>query len=149
MKNKIKFTVLGEPVAQGRPRATTINGQVRMYDPKKSRDYKQYVRLVAAQNRPSELLTGPLQLRVKVYKPTLKSFSKKKKELAEKGLLRPTTKPDVDNYVKSIKDALKSVIWKDDSQVVDLHVSKFYSEQPRIEVEIKALEAQEQQLLNS
>lgn len=30
----IKFTVYGEPVAQGRPRATTINGHVRMYDPK-------------------------------------------------------------------------------------------------------------------
>lgn len=58
----------------GGTRATTIKSQVRMYYPKKSRDYKQYVRLVAAQNRPPELLTGPLQLRVKVYKPTLKSW---------------------------------------------------------------------------
>lgn len=37
----IEFTIYGEPVAQGRPRATTINGMVRMYDPKKSRDFKQ------------------------------------------------------------------------------------------------------------
>nr|WP_326134879.1 RusA family crossover junction endodeoxyribonuclease [Cytobacillus horneckiae] len=40
----IKFTVFGEPVAQGRPRATTINGQVRMYDPAKSKNFKEYVR---------------------------------------------------------------------------------------------------------
>lgn len=35
---KIAFTVYGEPVAQGRPRATHMNGMTRLYDPKKSRD---------------------------------------------------------------------------------------------------------------
>ena len=139
MSNAIEFTVYGEPVAQGRPRATTINGRVKMYDPKKSSEYKNYIRLVASQHAPKELLDGPLQLDVKIYKPTLKSFSKKRKALAEQGLLRPTTKPDVDNYIKAIKDALKNVIWKDDSQVVDLQVSKFYSEKPRIEVKIEQI----------
>jgi Holliday junction resolvase RusA-like endonuclease len=135
----IKFTVYGEPVAQGRPRATTINGHVRMYDPKKSNDFKKYVKLVASQYRPEELITGPIAMKVSIYKPSLKSFSKKKKIEAEKGDLRPITKPDVDNYVKGIKDALKSVIWKDDSQVVDLYISKWYSEKPRIEIEISEL----------
>lgn len=145
MTNKIKFTVLGEPVAQGRPRATTINGQVRMYDPKKSNDFKKYVRLVASQYAPKQLLEGPLSMTVIVYRPSLKSFSKKKAQEAEAGILRPITKPDVDNYVKGIKDALKQVIWKDDSQVVDLRVSKYYSQKPRIEVEIEALEDQQHQ----
>lgn len=135
----IRFTVYGEPVAQGRPRATNINGHIRMYDPKKSRDYKHYIRLVASQHKPEKLLTGPISMKVAIYKPTLKSFSKKKRVAAEKGELRPITKPDVDNYVKAIKDALKSVIWKDDSQVVDLHISKWYSDTPRIEVEIEEL----------
>lgn len=136
----IKFIVYGEPVAQGRPRATTVNSHVRMYDPKKSRDYKHYIRLVASEHKPKELLQGPLSMKVKVYRPSLKSFSKKKAKMAENGELRPITKPDVDNYVKGVKDALKSVIWKDDSQVVDLHVSKWYSENPRIEIEINELE---------
>jgi Endodeoxyribonuclease RusA. len=140
----IRFTVYGEPVAQGRPRATNINGHIRMYDPKKSRDFKDYVRLVASENRPKKLLEGPICLEVKVYKPTLKSFSKKKKAAAEAGQLRPTSKPDVDNYAKSIKDALKNVIWKDDSQVVDLHISKWYSETPRVEIEIEELEVQKE-----
>jgi len=126
-----------EPVAQGRPRASAVNGKVRMYDPKKSRDFKRSA--VAAKFAPVSLLEGPLQLEVKVYKPSLKSFSKKKTLAAEEGLLRPTTKPDVDNYVKGVKDALNKVIWKDDSQVVDLKVSKWYSEKPRIEVIIKEL----------
>lgn len=143
----ISFTVYGEPVAQGRPRATTINGQVRMYDPKKSREFKDYVKLVASEYRPEQLLEGPLYLEVKIFKPSLKSFSKKKKAAAERGEVRPTTKPDVDNYVKSIKDACNKVIWKDDSQIVDLHVSKFYSENPRIEIKVKPVEKQQSQLL--
>ncbi|MED4628052.1 RusA family crossover junction endodeoxyribonuclease [Bacillus pumilus] len=136
---KIAFTVYGEPVAQGRPRATHMNGMTRLYDPKKSRDFKQYVKLAASDHRPDQLLTGPLELRVKVYKSTLKSFSKKKAAEAERGELRPAKKPDVDNYIKGIKDGLNKVIWQDDSQIVDLHVSKFYSSSPRIEVEVSTL----------
>ncbi|MBG0964113.1 RusA family crossover junction endodeoxyribonuclease [Bacillus sp. SRB1LM] len=135
----IKFTVLGEPVAQGRPRAGIRNGKISMKDPMKSRNFKQYVRLVASQNAPEELLEGPLFLEVKVYKPLLKKFSKKKRLEAEQGLIRPATKPDVDNYAKGILDGLNSVLWRDDNQVVDLHVSKWYSEKPRIEVTVKEL----------
>ncbi|HHQ2481042.1 TPA: RusA family crossover junction endodeoxyribonuclease [Bacillus cereus] len=135
----IQFTIMTEPVAQGRPRASTVHGKVRMYDPKKSRDFKRYVSAIAAKFAPASLLEGPLQLEVKVYKPSLKSFSKKKALVAEEGLLRPTTKPDVDNYVKGVKDALNKVIWNDDSQVVDLKVSKWYSEKPRVEVFIKEI----------
>lgn len=132
----ISFTVYGEPVAQGRPRASTFGGFVRMYDPKKSSDFKDYVRLVASQYAPGKLLEGPLVLQLRIYKPIPKSFSKKKTVQAEAGQLRPTNKPDVDNYVKGIKDALKGVIWKDDSQVVDLVAGKYYGERPRVEITI-------------
>jgi Holliday junction resolvase RusA-like endonuclease len=136
----IQFTVYGEPVAQGRPRATMINGHIRMYDPKKSRDFKEYVKLVASEHRPEKLLEGPISLVVKVYKPTLKSFSKKKKAAAEAGQLRPTSKPDVSNYLKLIEDALTGVIWKDDSQIIDCSISKYYSETPRTEIQIKEMD---------
>ncbi|KXG42863.1 RusA family crossover junction endodeoxyribonuclease [Tepidibacillus decaturensis] len=135
----IQFTVYGEPVAQGRPRATTINGHIRMYDPKKSSDYKDYVRLVASEKAPKHLLTGQIEMKVRIYRPIPKSFSKKKTSQAELGLIRPTTKPDADNYLKAIKDALKMVIWKDDSQVVDVQIGKWYSERPRIEVQISEI----------
>jgi Holliday junction resolvase RusA-like endonuclease len=136
----IQFTVYGEPVAQGRPRATMIDGHIRMYDPKKSRDFKDYVRLVASEHRPEKLREGPISLVVKVYKPTLKSFSKKKKAAAEAGQLRPTSKPDVSNYLKLIEDALTGVIWKDDSQIIDCSISKYYSETPRTEIQIKEMD---------
>lgn len=136
----IQFTVYGEPVAQGRPRFSTINGHAVAYDPAKSRDYKHYVRLVASQHKPDKPLEGPLALYVNVYRSIPKSFSKKKHKQAENGEIRPVTKPDVDNYLKGIKDALKGVIWNDDNQVVSVNISKWYSEQPRIEIKCYRLE---------
>ncbi|CEG28107.1 RusA family crossover junction endodeoxyribonuclease [Bacillus sp. B-jedd] len=135
----IEFTVYGEPVAQGRPRFSSHGGITRVYDPAKSRDFKKYVRLVASQHRPVKLLQGPLKLFVTIYRPTLRKFSKKKLAAAEQGELRPITKPDVDNYVKAVKDACNKVIWNDDSQVVDLYVGKYYSENPRVHIRILEL----------
>lgn len=132
----IQFVVYGEPIAQGRPKATTINGHVRMYDPKKSSDYKDYIRLVASEIAPERLIEGAIRIGVRIYRPIPKSFSKRKTEQAEQGILRPITKPDADNYLKAIKDALKNVIWQDDSQVVDVTIGKWYSSRPRVEVVI-------------
>lgn len=135
----IEFTVYGDPVAQGRPRAVNIGGHIRMYDPKKSRNYKDYVRLAASEHAPDKLIEGPVALEVKIYRPIPKSFGKRKTVEAESGWVRPITKPDADNYLKGIKDALKSVIWRDDSQIVDVRVSKFYSERPRVEIKVMEL----------
>jgi Holliday junction resolvase RusA-like endonuclease len=135
----IQFVVYGEPVAQGRPKFSTRGGFVKAYDPAKSRDYKYYVKLAASEHAPKALLEGPLGMVLTVYRSTPKSFSKIKAALAESGRLTPTTKPDIDNYLKGVKDALKGVIWKDDSQVVEVFARKRYSARPRIEVKIKQL----------
>ncbi|MCZ1265386.1 RusA family crossover junction endodeoxyribonuclease [Paenibacillus tundrae] len=102
-------------------------------------DYKDYVRLAAAEHAPSALLEGPLGMMLTVYRSIPKSFSKKKAALAEVGEIRPVSKPDVDNYLKGVKDALKGIVWKDDSQVVEVFAQKRYSSRPRIEVKIKDL----------
>ena len=42
---------------------------------------------------------------------------------------------DVDNLVKSIKDAATGVVWADDSQVVEVHARLYRKqEEPRVEV---------------
>ena len=136
---KILFEIPGEPVAQGRPRAgKSWTGKTVLYDPIKSKDFKQFVKLVAAQHAPKELITGPIILHVDVYRPTPKRLQTKPQQaLINSGELRPTTRPDVDNYVKGVKDGLSKVIWEDDSQVVDLTVRKFYSLSPKVVVCIK------------
>lgn len=133
----ISFTVYGEPTAQGRPRFTRIGNHVRAYDPAKSHDYKQYVRAAALEVRPEKPLEGALTLTITTFKSIPKSFSKKKTAEAIGMNLQPITRPDLDNIIKGIKDALKGVIWGDDSQVVSIYASKWYSENPRVEVVVE------------
>jgi len=133
----IKIIIPGVPVAQGRPKF----GKGHAYDPQKSRDYKAYVGMMAAnQMRNVPPTNAAARLTVKVYRPMPKAFSKKKKVEAMNGVLRPMTKPDLDNYIKGIKDALNGIVWGDDSQVVEYGPSgKWYSDRPRVEIWIEEI----------
>lgn len=52
-----------------------------------------------------------------------------------------TTKPDCDNYVKEIKDVMTLLkFWKDDNQVVDLRVVKYFAEKGTIFIRMEELE---------
>ena len=68
-------------------------------------------------------------------------MSKKKREAALAGQLRPTTKPDVSNVLKGVEDALKGLWYADDSQIVGYgELGKWYAERPRIEIAMQELE---------
>lgn len=139
------FIVPGIPHAQGRPRAGKIKygnkkGQTVLYDPKESKEYKQYVALIAKQYAPKIPYDGPLSVRLKIYRQIPKSTSKKDRALYIEGIKRPVVKPDTDNYAKSVLDACNGIIFKDDSQVTDLFASKYYSDNPRIEIDIQELD---------
>ena len=140
---RILMTLYGNPVAQGRPRFSRQGGFVKTYDPIKSRTYKALIRLEL-----QPLLSDPdftpidkaCCLNLKVFRALPKSFSKKKREEALLGYIRPTTKPDTENYVKGVLDALNGTALKDDSVVCEIFARKFYSERPRIEVVLEAKE---------
>jgi Holliday junction resolvase RusA-like endonuclease len=66
------------------------------------------------------------------------------KELALKGLIQPTTKPDLSNIIKLVEDVANGVIWKDDSQIVGfLQMDKFYSLTPKYVLSIKELPSED------
>ena len=54
----------------------------------------------------------------------------------QSGKIRPTKKPDCDNCIKSITDALNGIAYIDDSQIVSIECEKWYSDRPRAEVMI-------------
>lgn len=100
--------------------------------------YKQYLSTIAKQHVKDELLTGPIYLDLIFYMPMPVTWSIKKKVMMEG---KPhTSKPDRDNLEKGVCDAFNKIIWKDDGQVCDGRTRKFYSREPRIEVEIKRLD---------
>lgn len=134
----IKLTIKGEPIAQARPRFTTRNGCTRAYNTNRVSSYKKLIQL-EAKGKVDELLEKPLHVAITVLRSVPKSFSKKKRELALKREILPTQKPDLDNYIKIILDALNGVIWEDDKQVCILTVAKFFSDNPRIELQISEM----------
>ena len=140
---KLKIEVPGSPIGQGRPKFSTINGHAKAYDPEKSRNYKAYVKLLATQAMKEQgftMIDGPCCLDIMAFFEVPKSKSKKFKERALLGLERPTKKPDIDNIVKALQDALNGLAYKDDSSIVYLSVAKCYSEIPRVEVILREIE---------
>ena len=83
-------------------------------------------------------LLGALRVKVSAFVSIPKSFNKKKQAAAIENIIRPTTKPDADNIAKML-DALNKIVWNDDSQIIRLVIEKFYSEQPRLEIQIDIL----------
>ena len=133
----IKFTIYGNPVPKGRPKFTVRGGYAMAYTPKKTRNAMQDMRMQSIPFKPDKPLEGAIILTVTIYRSIPKSFSKKKIEMAENGILRPITRPDVSNYLKGIEDAFNKIMWNDDSQIVRIIAGKYYSDRPRIEIEIQ------------
>ena len=140
----VKFRLRAEPIAQGRPRLTTINGQARAFDPKKSRDWKAFVKDIAetamleyGHETPFE---GPVVARMRFAFSLPKSHHRKRTP-------RPrqwhTKRPDVDNLSKGIFDACESVVFHNDTQIVRMVADKIIcaqGEPPFVVVEFSQVE---------
>lgn len=138
---RIEVYISGEPVAQGRPRFSTFGGYVKAYDPAKSRDFKNLVRLEAEKAMGGlPPATRAVSVDIEVYRSAPRSFSKKKLKAALERTLRPVTRPDVDNYAKSVLDGMTGVVWADDAQIVHLSVDKYYSGRPHVLAAVESLE---------
>lgn len=114
----ITFTISGVAIPKARPRATKIGNRAVMYTPAKTKQFENYVKLVAAQHAPEELLITALEVRLDFLFHRPKSLPKK--------IRYHTKKPDVDNLAKSVLDALEGIIYVNDAQVISLQVTKDY-----------------------
>lgn len=136
------FIVEGEPVGKGRARSVTRRSKTRgtyiaHVTPEKTRSYEAAIRSEAARAMENfELMGGPLAMRLEIYMGVPASWSKAKRDAALIGEILPVKKPDVDNVCKAVCDAMNGVVYLDDSQIVDCHISKQYSAVPRVEIRI-------------
>lgn len=137
---QVFFTVAGSPIGKARHRAFKDKaGNIRMYSPEKTVSRENLIKLHAQQCGPEIPFDGPVKLQAIFYMEIPKSWSKKKQEEAKTQNILPTKKPDLDNMVKLVKDALNTIIWHDDKQVVVLKAAKFYSVKPRTEIHIETI----------
>lgn len=130
--------VPGEVVAQSRPRFKRMKDFVTTYDPKRSKDYKQIVADTFKKKYPdAEPIEGGIWFGLTVFMPIPKSYPKWKKKLALKNELFPAKRPDIDNYFKSVTDALIGLAYKDDKQIVSSTMAKRYGMSPKAIIFIK------------
>lgn len=117
----IHFRVFGNPIPQPRQRHTmkiAADGRFVQwnYTPSKHpvKPWKLSVQLVARAECAAPL-EGPLVLDVTFLLPRPKAMRWKRKAMSREWWPH---KPDTDNLVKALKDAVKGILWIDDSQVV-------------------------------
>lgn len=141
MSKEVNLVIYGSPVPQGRPRFARMGKFVHAYDPQKSKDYKQLVRLWATSQLKKIDGFKPFDCAICVemdfYVGIPTSWSKKKRMEASWGVVRPIKKPDLDNLYKAVTDALNGLAWVDDSIITDVHIRKRYTaETARVEMRI-------------
>lgn len=72
-------------------------------------------------------MLAPVAVEINAYFQIPKSYSKKRvQEIAESGE-PPSKKPDCDNIIKIILDALNETAYTDDKQVIDVRCRKHYA----------------------
>lgn len=138
----VSFRVPGKPVGKGRPRAAKRGKHITLYTPEETATYESTVALAASQAMYGEpLIEGPVDVLMRIDLPVPSSWSQRKQRDALSGTIIPTTKPDMDNVIKAIFDAINGVVWNDDTQVADLRVRRRYGATPGVNVHVLSLEA--------
>ena len=110
------------------------------YTPPKMQEYKHVIREKALEMF-DEPMSGPVALQLKFYIPRPQRLIWKTKPMP---VTMCSRRPDLDNYIKLIQDALNGVAYHDDSQVAYIRAAKMYhagskeygDPRPRIEISI-------------
>jgi len=149
--NPIEFTVIGIPATAGSKRSFPFKrsdgslGVNTTEDCKRSKPWRSQVAWEALQAYSGSIMPMALRLEIAFYLPRPKGHFRVIKKMVSDQLKPgapkfPTVKPDTVKMTRCLEDALKGVIWRDDSQVVKVVASKFYGEPARAEVRISVVE---------
>ena len=141
----IQLTVPGPPQGKARARTVRRGKFTTTYTPEQTVAYENKVRKAYWDkygNHSAFPAKAHVNIDIVAYYPIPKSASKTKRAQMLSREIRPTVKPDADNVIKIICDALNPGLefngaWRDDAQVVDVSFGKWYSDVPRVEVIIK------------
>lgn len=132
------LVVPGPPVAKARARIVYRErlGKYVGVTPEKTQAAEEEIGWLARCESGRDMMEGALRLTVRFYYPIPRSWPKwrQKEAAADSPKQRPTVKPDLDNLLKLVKDALTGIAWHDDAQIVDLTAHKYYSLEPRTDI---------------
>jgi Holliday junction resolvase RusA-like endonuclease len=132
---QVQYSVPGEPRGKGRPRFAKRGNFVKTYTDAKTASYEDQIRFYALKAMgDSKVIEGAVRVFVSIRMAVPKSYSQKRREACLNGLDKPLKKPDWDNVAKSICDAMNGIIYVDDTQIVEAHITKQYAQQAEVVV---------------
>lgn len=135
---KYEFEVLGKIIGKSRPRINSYTGVV--YTPNNTKDYENLIRQYFLINNKGPIKTLESRVKVKIiaYFKIPKSTKKSLTYEMLENKVSPTKKPDIDNIVKIVLDALNNFVIKDDIQVCKLETEKVYTQdEEKLYIEIE------------
>ena len=124
-----RWFVPGVPIPQGSMRAFNVKGckaPIITSDNTKLKPWRSQVALFASQAWKGPPTIGPVALTV--------TFCLRKPQATSKHERYHAKRPDIDKLIRAIMDALTSVIWYDDGQVVSVAAEKRYSDRVGAEI---------------
>ena len=135
-EHSVVFVIWENPVPKGRPRSTLRNNKINVFTDTKTRQYEFRTKLWLVRKVGFTQFEGALKVTAHFY---IKPPKKYKKEDIEKEKYYPKTRPDLDNYVKTLLDVCNGIIFKDDAQVVEIETFKKYANEPKTFVKVEVL----------
>lgn len=131
-----EFEVPGKIIGKGRPRVNSYTGIV--YTPTKTKDYECLVEQYFLIKYPRfKTLEGRIKVTIKAYFEIPKAAKKQDVTQMLENKISPTKKPDIDNIVKIILDAMNKFAFKDDTQITKIEVEKIYALEEKIYIKIE------------
>lgn len=124
----IELDLYGDPIPQKRPKFFRRGTHVGCYDDQLK--LKQGFQWQMKSLYRGEPLEAPLCLSVTFFMPIPQSASKIKKTQMKNGVIAHTKRPDLDNLQKFLLDCMNGLIFKDDSQIVEIRARKIYADNP-------------------
>ena len=111
----MQITIPGEPISKARPR---VGKGGFIYTPKKSQDHEKYIASIAKKH-----FKTPYSCPVSV---SIAFFFNPPKTIKHPPIFR-AKRPDIDNLIKTVLDALNTIAYTDDKLIVSLYSKKYYS----------------------
>ncbi len=131
-----EFEIPSKIIGKGRPRLNSYTGRV--YTPTRTKDYEELVEQYFLLKYPRyKTLEGRIKMDIVAHFEIPKSTTKTAKAQMLENTISPTKKPDIDNIVKIILDAMNNIAFKDDTQITKISVEKKYSESEKVFVKIE------------
>lgn len=127
-KSGLVFEVPGKVRGKGRPRFMR-NGHT--YTDKNTMAYEKLI-LASYLKSTSYISQNSVRISMYVCFAPNKTDTKKNKLIKLKNSLWPSKKPDIDNVIKVVLDALNKIAYQDDTQVNEIHVIRHWCEEEKL-----------------